>query len=395
VVVPFLLDFEWGSNVKIRKKYLTNIFTTTRYNEARSAARVSPMRELTASMFFKNEISATQAMVNLNSTVSSYFLMPYAQDVIEMDQPPGGRLIYIDTAYRRFYENRYAVLVHYNIKGDVQHQEVIKIESVAPDSIVSTFQLKYEYSTGDLVYPAMVCIPAIKGNSIAYMTGFVGNVTLKALEVYNPSRLPDDNFGYVPPLHEGFPVLEFSTNWKSEYKASVNGSGWIKDVGIGREVVVRDDSKFSVLNLKLVFMNRADSWKMSGFLNYIAGRLMPFWARNESNSLSPLEYSGGGGQGLTLSFSSFFKKAMLEHIKYIWVSGKNNTYEIVKVIDIDESVDYTIISLDITQMNMEDMETFHEALLVRLSKDDITETFKTTEISEMNLKVVEVEGAYE
>ena len=395
ISVPFLLDAEWASGLTVTKRYLTSVSVGATMAESRMSMRSNPIRKIEAPLFFGSTASSLQAYSSLRAVGTTTFLMPYPSDRSEMTQPQVARTIYCDTEMRRFKVGGYALIAEYNDDGSVTLQEAIKVLEIYPDRIVSEFDTVNNYLNQADVFPGMLCFPSLTGTTLEAVTGGVGTFQLAADEIYGETMLDIDNSEYTPTIINNAPVFPFNINWATSVSTEVFRGGETKASGRGHQSYVLGTGPGIATTATTTLANRTQSWEASGFMNHISGMGKIFWMRGALDMFSPSQVTGGGGLGFEIRVDQSISQTYLQGLKAMWFTDKFGTLNIVKVNEIIENPGYTSIFTDLATITTEDLESVHDALLVRLASDEVAETFITDELSEMTLTFREVVEAYE
>ena len=389
--MPYLLDAEWGDSITVSKRFQTMVTRAQSTEEYRTALRHTPVREISASLFFAGQNAAMQALSSIRASSDASFIFPYVMDATFLTAQSSFTEIPCDTTNRRFYPGSYALIASFDEQGAVVNQEGVLIESVEPGKLIPQNGTLHTYAAGTAVYPAMVCAPSLEGeSSVSFVTDQVGQVNIKAVELYGKTSLPPDNPDYVPTLFDGNAVFPFRHNWSSSTSINSSRAGVSTDSGRGTLYYVLGTAAVIKERMAIVLFSRQDSWDFAGFITYVQGMRKPFWIKSKPDCFSIQQFSGGGGTALTIIVDKAITKREIDTIKALVVED-NEGYEHWTMVDsiIENPTNYTIVTgvtgnTTIARINI--------ARLVVLDSDVITESFETDELSTVSLTVRELEG---
>jgi len=363
-------------------------------SESRVSTRANPIRQVRAPLFYASKDAAAQMWATIHNSASSQFAVPYTPDRSTIkSQGVVERTIYIDTQYRRYNAGGYAFLAKYNQDGSVKHQEVVRVLEVYSDRIVTQDDLINTYLPGDDVFPVMICLPALAGNTCTPITDRVGTITLEAREAYGATMIPPENIDYTPTVLKSHPVYPFAFNWGSEVAISVSRGGEIIASGSGDRFYTQGPSPSITQTVTSSLVGKAQSWEANGFLNHIRGMAKSFWAKGIDDMLYVQGLSGGNGSALSIRVDKSITPTDLRSLEYLWIVDSAGTLDIVKIEDRIEQPEYIDIVTESTDLI--DIRDLYTALLVRLTSDEVTETYITEELSEIQLSMMELVSGYE
>lgn len=393
ISIPYILDAEWASGISVIRRYMTSIFKGANSDEVRASLRSNPIRKVEAPMFFGSSTATLQAWTSLKKCAQSEFLMPFVPDTSEMTADQVNRTIYVDTRYKNFKEGGFALLVSYNNDRSVDYQSAIQILTVEDDYIVSQYDIPETYSTGDIAYPAMVCLPAIDGSTMEATTSAAGLINLSATEIYGSDMFNIENAGYVPDTFNGLPISPLPVNWGSQVSFGLTRHGNIREAGSGQRYYTLGTRTSFTMEAMTTASTKEKAWEFLGFLNHISGREKAFWMAVPLEMFLEADLSGGGGVSLSITIDNL-AEAYTGEISYLQLEY-NNVFEIVKVNNvIDNTTSVTIVTEPATPTANE-ITAIYNAGAVRLSSDEVTQKHITDELSEFEFSVIELPGNYE
>jgi len=394
LAIPYFLDAEWASGLEVTKRYLTATHIAQDRSESRVSTRSNPVRQVRAPMFFTGKRTALQMWTSIHNAATSQFVMPFVPDRSFVNAPGTvAKTIYIDTQYKRFNAGNYAVAVRLTTDLRVEYQEVIRIAEVYSDRIVAQDGLLFSYDQGDSLFPAMICMPAISGSKSTLSTDRVGSFTLEARETYGSTQLNIENSEYTPLELSGHPVYPFDINWKEAVESSIEIGGAITTSGSGNQFYTLGPSPSYAKTVTSAFIGREQMWEGQGFFNHIRGRAKSFWAKGEEDLFEVVSIAGGGGTQLIIRINDDVNTIDLLSMEYLWLKDENDVLYILKIEDRVEAGGFLDILTETTSATS--IKDIFPAMLVRLTSDEITETYLTDSLSEIRVTMREVVSGYE
>jgi len=332
--------------------------------------------------------------------------LPLFQDGSVATADSSGNRIFCNTRYKRYYSGDQLLIVlrryDRSSRDGTETDEAIyytaTISSVN-DDYIDVLALPSEISSvpkNSMVFPGLYSEIAIKGNKFDVFkeTGAIAQIEIK--EVFGETTLQATNPSYSPTLYYGDAFLDLPLNWDEFPEVGV-GRDMIKIKG-GRydRYVPRSDFSTGKLTLTISAHSREEWWDMTGFLNYIKGRLRAFWVKHpleayilgtytlfSGSDIIEMEVQTRGGINNTYSLQA------------VWVKSSIGEEEIIKVTGIRTGFTDSSVILELDPTTITDIIEVRRAFLVRNTSDKVREQWFTDDgVVEVKLKTIELPGGY-
>jgi hypothetical protein len=202
-----------------------------------------------------------------------------------------------------------------------------------------------------------------------------------------------ENKDYVPEILNGAPVFPYNINWGSEIQIGVSRGGDSSSSGSGDIFYTLGPTPAISYTINSTMTSRQMSWDANGFLNYIRGMGEKFWIKGILDMFDIIEYTGGGGLPFQIKLHADVTVIHLENLEAVWIIDDNGDKHVVKVDSFIEDNEFVSIVTEST--SAETIAEMFEALSVRLSSDEVTETYITDSLSEITFNVKELVSSYE
>ena len=402
----YLSPANWKGGLAIETQYLTSIYQAAETSETRQALRVDPVRLMKYEFAAVGESFSTVLWGFLQSLAKRRTYLPLFQDGTVTTQDNVGVRIFCDTTYRRFYagDTLLIVLRRFDRSHDAgtntdEAMYYPAIISAVSDTFIDLTALPdglTEVPQGSIVYPGIFSEIAVKKNvfSVFKTTGSI--VTVEINEVFGSTTIRATNSSYSPTLFYDQAFLDIPINWNVRPK-----------VGVGRDVVslkggryktIIAKSGFSTASIDIIISvhNRPDWWELSGFLNYIKGRLRAFWIKHPLEAYILGDYTLFSGPDVTevevLTQGGINNTYSLQAV---WVKSSTDEEKIIKVDAIRAGFTSSSIILELDPTTITDIVEIRRAFLVRNISDKVKEQwYRDDGVVEVKLKTQELPAGY-
>ena len=402
----YLSQANWKGGLAIETQYLTSIYKASETSETRQALRVNPVRKMKYEMVSVGEVFSTVLWGFMQGLTARRTYLPLFQDGSVATADSSGNRIFCNTRYKRYYSGDQLLIVFRRYDrssrdGTETDESIYYTATISSvnDDYIDVLTLPSEISSvpkNSMVFPGLYSEIAIKGNkfNVFKETGAIAVVEIK--EVFGATTLQATNDSYTPTLYYGDAFLDLPLNWDELPQVSV-GRDMIKTKG-GRydRYTPRSDFSTGKLTLTISAHTREEWWEMTGFLNYIKGRLRAFWVKHplaayilgtytlfSGSDIIEMEVQTRGGINNTYSLQA------------VWVKSSIGEEEIIKVTGIRAGFTSSSVILELDPTTITDIIEVRRAFLVRNTSDKVKEQWFTDDgVVEVKLKTIELPGGY-
>lgn len=399
----FLSDANWEGGLTVTNRWLTSIFEASETSETRQILRSVPIREITYEFAAMGKDFVTAAWGYLQGLARRQTYMPLFEDVAIVTQDWAGSKIYCDTIHKRFYAGRTVVIALRRYDGsykegtrnDTALYYTATIAAVEDDGIYITSSPVAEIPKGTTVYPGILSEVAVEENTLQAFSAERTVVNVSIDEVYGQLALPVTNADYVPTLFYGHPFFDFEWNWRTSPKMGVKRPADSKNSGRYKIVTPKTGYSQTSINIVVSVHSREEWWDISGFFGYVKGRGKPFWLKSPIDGLRKGTYTLYDGDELTeLELIFLGGVNNLYSVQALWLKATDGTEVITKVTGLREAYGGGYI-FEVDPVAIPDIMSVKQAFFVRNSKDEVKETWMTSEgLVEYNLSLIELPEGY-
>ena len=388
-----LSDANWKGGIRMESQYLTSIYKASDTSETRQARRDRPIRKIKYEIIVTDANQAAIQWSFLQGLARRRTYLPLLQDKSVVTQDSTGLLIHCDTVKKRYYVGDVIIIV---LKEDkfIYHTGIIDGITDTTISVLSSALLTV--SEGSFVYPGIYSEIEIVGNSFEpyKITGAITTIIIN--EVFGTTTIQSDNSSYSPTLFYGDAFFTFGWNWKVLPKVSIKVDAIVLKGGRYNTTIQKTNFTTISVDAAVSVHSRAEWWELTGFLNYIKGRYRAFWIKLpyegyilgayrlfDGSNLIEVEVNTEGG------INNMFS------IQAIWVKDSNGVETIIKVEGIRSGLTEDSVVLELDPTVVVDVVELRRAVLMRNTSDKIIEQWFTDQgVVEVNMKMVELPGAY-
>lgn len=399
----FLSDANWDGGLTVTNRYLTSIFEASETSETRQLIRSVPTREITYEFAAMGKDFVTVAWGYLQGLARRQTYMPLFEDVAVVTQDWTGGKIYCNTLYRRFYAGRTVVIAprRYDhsykegTKNDTALYYTATIAAVEEDGIYLVFSPLAEIPKGTSVYPGVLSEIAIEENTIEAISAERTIINVSVDEVYGQLALPITNSDYSPTLFYTHPFFDFEWNWNVSPKMGVSRPADSKNSGRYKTIIPKTGYSQTNINIVVSVHDREEWWDISGFFGYVKGRYRSFWLKSPIDGLRKGTYTLYDGDELTELEVIFLGGVNnLYSVQALWLKATDGTEVITKVTGLREAYGGGYI-FEIDPVVIPDIMAIKQAFFVRNTKDEVKETWMTSEgLVEYKLSLLELPAGY-
>ncbi len=380
----WLFHAQWRDGLSYTRRFLTAVATSDNGTEFRKTLRHTPIRECEIPLTVTDVTQAYFSQILMKGMVSDSQSIPIYTDPspVQATSLINTFKIYCETTLYRFQEGAYAAVVSPSLLGTTEY-EMVEIASIDTDGLTLSYALGRTYPIGSVVYPLEECAIRPDGISFTAETRSIGEITLTATSKYGNTVL--ENPEYVPTIYNGCAVYPFVSNWGTGTEVQIVSGALLEDSGRGQKNYAGNTKAYSTWDVVTLFKTREEYWEALGFFNYIKGRGKKIFLEYPMDWL-PL--------ASVITDSSFwlsddtFGLDIEGNIKYLFVSNGTEK-EVVTIEDIYTSGSGGAV-IDTTTPTISGITSIAQAIPVRLSEDDVVETWMTTGIVEISFSVVEL-----
>lgn len=294
----FMFSPDWSNGILERLEWLTDVMQSKSGAEQRISKRITPRRgyEITLRIgkqdrqYFDNAMMAYQG---------SQWLMPIWQDVTRLTQPAvvGDTLIHLDTTYREFVAGGFAII---RGKNSLIY-EVVKINAVAPDSLILMTNNIRAWPQGSYIYPAALGV--IDGDmSLAKQTDTWRDINVK-LAITDTQ---DYAAAFPAIMYNGLPVLNVRPDESDDLSDSYSRMMDILDGQFGKRTFFDTAGKtFISQAYNWAVIGRAKNAELRSLLYALRGRTKPMWLPTFNQDFTLVAPVGAGDQVMTVANTGF------------------------------------------------------------------------------------------
>jgi len=383
----WLFTAQWKDGLEYTRRFLTSVESSDTGAEFRKILRNTPIREAVIPLVVDGVSQQYFAQLTLKATAETEQLIPIYSDEAVVTAPcvKTTYRVYCPTSTYRFKVSGFAVICKKSAIGTPLY-ELIQITTIHADGLTLRYPLGENYVKGDAVYPLEECVIRPDGLSLRAMTDRVSEATITATSKANSVSL--ENPTYSPSTYLGIPIYPFRTNWIDGTDIDIVSAAILEDSGRGHKNYMPNSRAYSTWNVSSFFSSRADYWKALGFFNYLRGRGKPFFM---AYPLDWLPFESALDNHTFKLTDETFGLHIEDKIKYLYLSN-GVTSEIVTVTDIYTSGTGGAVIVT-TVPAITGVTSIAQAVPVRLSSDEITETWLTDGCVEIKFDVMELQKA--
>lgn len=294
----FMFSPNWDEGVLERLEWLTDVMSSQTGAEQRISKRLTPRRgyELTLRIGYQDRQFFDNMMMVYQS---AEWLMPLWQDVTRLTAPAaiGDTTVFLDTTYREFVAGGFAII---KSKSALIY-EVVKIQSVAPDSLSLISNNVRGWPAGSYIYPAASGV--IDGDfNLTKQTDVWMDINMKLAIT---DRM--DYAAAMPALqYLGLPVLNVRPDESDDLSNTYSRIVSILDGSFGKRKFFDAAGKS--------FVSQAYNWAVSGrdknaqlrsLLYAFRGRVKPLWLPTFMQDFTLVADISSGDSVMTVKNSGF------------------------------------------------------------------------------------------
>jgi hypothetical protein len=393
----FLFPHNWAEEVEMRTSWLTDIVSSQDSGcEERRSLLATPNRTLKF-RWLQNE---PESMVKLRSTLrripSERVIAPLYQDMMELTS--GGAAsdtIACDTTYRRLMIGQRVAIFKLQAtdRSRVETMDLRRVIYIDPAFVQVDSPTSFALDPSDtVVLPTMdveVNLEAGKDLVVEWM----GDAELELEEVLGASSLLPSDSGLPggAPTFRGKAVWTIGFDWSDPPELRFVREGRKFSQGRGQIIDTLEDRHRTHISFKSGPLERDEFWPILNFFDACRGRCRAFWMPDPENNYTVLASSGAGAfidVDPLGDFDDF--TAEMDYVDVIFKDGTHYTAQIVDIQVVLGVWRMTVALGDEFSFNAADVERLARLRLMRFNNDELVENWKTTNVVETELEMIEV-----
>lgn len=379
----------WVNPPVLRHRFATRILGPREGNEKRTARMDRPSRSIEVSFSAYDREQLRSLLNQARRWAKSNTLVPLFSDrgVLTSAESSGVSTLQVDTTQLRMFPGQRVLIVD-NV-GDCKftNYEVVQIDEVSASNITLVSPTGSSHPINATLYPLIECLP-MPTSDLGLPNSRIAETTLVFREAPGPTAMPPQQVagGYPSsfPDHVALPILNSVIQ-----NPRVGFDSRMTETALGNGVVfdAMDNRSRITITGTLRGMTRAECLDLVKFFEGRMGRHRAFWA------LSPTdEYVVSAISSNTMTVNAVGDVSeWADHRRYVGILRLDGGVEVVKVVSVTPSGSDHVLTLDRAPTStLSDVREATRAFLARFGRDEIAEVWRSDNVCDMSIEVVEV-----
>jgi hypothetical protein len=378
----------WVEPPKLSSSYETQVEDHIDGTEQRRGLRGKPRRTLASEGMVVDTNDASDLRLLLKQRAGGYVYMPLYSDQTTTTSAisSGASIIPCDTRYRRFFVGHKAVVVVWEDFNSSSVQHLVTISAVADNQLTISGTVASDIPAGAGVYPVLETDVAL-GHNVTLESDRIATFKGEFFEHVSATALPPlVDAGTVPDgvgSFRGLPVLDIPHDWASTQEGMIR-KGKTTDIGLGSLTTLFGDKTLDTASLAFSELNREDAWRLLEFFDSCRGSLLPFWYPHRAAVAIPISV---GGSSITIPGDLPLAEFTDHKIIAIWYRNGTVDVRFVSSGMVSFGFNILVLSTALTDPTVANIERISFASLARFAKDEIVESWETTEVMQTSLEI--------
>ena len=370
----------WANNVKLACSWLTDVKRAKSLSEDRYSLLSKPYRTISFASITRSQHELRKVYNYIKRIAHARTVIPLYTDCSIITNVSGTK-IYCDTSYRRFFADKYVVLVNPTNASF----EIGIISSVEAEYIDLVQGASSGITTGCKIYPLMIA-HLNPMQSLGALTDIHTTFNLSFSEVEGRTALPVETTEYVGDL-----VFDLPYDWASVGVDNIRNITTTSS-GRGTVIIAYGERSLNGFSLSFTFTSRSSAWDMINFHNHCRGRGKSFWFA------SPLRVY----DAQTINATYIVVKAVDEIIDwyynpYVGVKHADGSYTFkeLDLTTISRNAGYDTIYWKEIGGDFSDAKKITAAYKTRFGSDELGETWINNNCMQANIELVDLLNEYD